>query len=421
MHLRSNIAAGFIGNVVEWYDFALYGYMAGVIAPLFFPAGDRALSLIAAYGVFAAGFVMRPLGAVFFGWIGDRFSRQAALLSSVILMAIPTVLLGLLPTYAQAGLIAPVLLIILRMVQGLSVGGEFASSVTYLAETAEPGRRGLTTSWANFGSMTGMLAGVFAAALTTTWTEPQTLLDWGWRLPFLFGGVLGVTSIWMRRNLKDRTKLRCHAETRPATSPLRLALVRDRRITLTTIVFAAGYSVGFYIVLVYTPQWLAENGLMPRDEALRINTIATFGQLILIPLAGFAGDRFLRRRSLLLLGLGGLALSIWPLYAWMMSGTMLSIVVSHAVLFVLIAIPLGSAPAMFAEAFPASDRLSGYAVSFNIGVGVIGGMTPMMSVWLQRVTGWQTAPALYLLVMATAGIAALSMMPDRSREALDAR
>lgn len=418
MHIRSNIAAGFIGNVVEWYDFALYGYMAAIIAPLFFPAGDPVVSLIAAYGVFAAGFIMRPLGAAFFGWLGDRYSRGAALLISVIMMAVPTVLLGLLPTYEQVGLLAPALLILLRMIQGVSVGGEFASSVTYLAETAPKARRGLTASWANIGSMTGMLAGVAAAAATTSFLDTETLNAYGWRFPFLFGGVIGVTSIWLRRNLKARPHFTEHAETRPSTSPLREALGRDRRITLAALVFAAGYSVGFYMIMVYLPQWLAENGLMDRDEALRINTVATFAQLFLIPLSGLAGDRWLRRRSLLMLGLAGMALLTWPLYAWMATGSYVAILVSHAVLFGLVAIPLGSAPAMFAEAFPASDRLSGYAVSFNIGVGVVGGLTPMIATWLESSTGSATSPALYLVVMGAAGVLALATLPDRSRAPL---
>ena len=153
--LRHRIMAGFIGNVVEWYDFALYGYLAGIIAPLFFPSEDPTAGLIATYGVFAAGFLMRPIGAAVFGWFGDRYGRARTMQISVTMMALPTVLLGLLPTYAHVGIVAPALLVVLRLLQGLSVGGEFSSSATYLVETAPPGRRGLIGSWANIGSMTG--------------------------------------------------------------------------------------------------------------------------------------------------------------------------------------------------------------------------------------------------------------------------
>jgi MHS family proline/betaine transporter-like MFS transporter len=163
--LRHRIMAGFIGNVVEWYDFALYGYLAGVIAPVFFPAENPVAGLIATYGIFAAGFMMRPLGAAVFGWFGDRYGRARTMQISVTLMALPTLLLGLLPTYEQIGLLAPLLLVAVRLLQGLSVGGEFSSSVTYLVETAPEGQRGLTGSWANIGSMSGSLLGVGAAAL----------------------------------------------------------------------------------------------------------------------------------------------------------------------------------------------------------------------------------------------------------------
>lgn len=159
--------AGFIGNVVEWYDFALYGYLAGVISPVFFPDASRAAGLIATYGIFAAGFIMRPLGAAVFGWFGDLYGRARTMQISVIMMAAPTLLLGLLPTYDQVGLLAPALLVLVRLFQGVSVGGEFSSSVTYLVETAPEGKRGATGSWANIGSMTGSLLGVGAAALVT--------------------------------------------------------------------------------------------------------------------------------------------------------------------------------------------------------------------------------------------------------------
>ena len=152
--------AGFIGNVVEWYDFALYGYLAGVIAPVFFPATNPAAGLIATYGIFAAGFVMRPIGAAVFGWFGDRYGRARTMQISVTMMAMPTLFLGILPSYQQIGILAPALLVLVRLLQGLSVGGEFSSSATYLVETAPQDKRGLTGSWANIGSMCGSLFGV---------------------------------------------------------------------------------------------------------------------------------------------------------------------------------------------------------------------------------------------------------------------
>lgn len=200
---KTVIIAGIIGNIMEWYDFALYGYMAAIISLLFFPNQTKFLSLLSTYGIFAVGFVMRPIGAAVFGWLGDTIGRSRTMLISVIVMMIPTFALGLLPTYSNVGIWAPILLIIMRLVQGFSVGGEFSSSVTYLVETSAPSKRGLSGSWSNLGSGMGMLLGSLVAASVTSILSADALNSWGWRLPFLLGGILGSASIILRKNLPD--------------------------------------------------------------------------------------------------------------------------------------------------------------------------------------------------------------------------
>ncbi len=178
---KTAVIAGIVGEVMEWYDFALYGFMAPILSELFFPTGHKVASLIATYGIFAAGFVMRPIGSALFGWFGDTVGRSKAMLLSVILMSFPTVLLGLLPTYVQIGVWAPVALVAIRLLQGLSVGGEFSSSVTYLVETAPDGTRGLSGSYANVGSMGGMLLGSGVASAATLLFSAAEMKSWGWR------------------------------------------------------------------------------------------------------------------------------------------------------------------------------------------------------------------------------------------------
>ncbi|MGD9295492.1 MAG: MFS transporter [Roseobacter sp.] len=409
--------AGFIGNVVEWYDFALYGYLAGVIAPVFFPADNPVAGLIATYGIFAAGFMMRPLGAAVFGWFGDRYGRARTMQISVTLMALPTLLLGLLPTYEQIGLLAPLFLVAVRLLQGLSVGGEFSSSVTYLVETAPEGQRGLTGSWANIGSMSGSLLGVGAAALTTGLFDAEDLQDWAWRLPFLAGALIGLTAILVRRDLHNSERFLAHDEQRETTSPLLEAFTTNRRETLLALVFAAGYGTCFYIVFVYLPEWLSSQGLMERSTALAINTAMTVMVLPLMPLGALVGDRLLPRRTWIALALTLLCGAAVPLSFWMLAtgGSLQAVVVTHAITFALLAVPLGSGPALFVELFPASDRLSGYSVAFNLGVGVFGGLTPMLATSLIAATGVIIAPAWYLAVACAIAVAALAMMPDRSR------
>jgi MHS family proline/betaine transporter-like MFS transporter len=412
--------AGFIGNVVEWYDFALYGYLAGVIAPIFFPSEDPTAGLIATYGIFAAGFLMRPLGAAVFGWFGDRYGRARTMQISVAMMAFPTLMLGLLPTYAQAGVLAPVLLVLVRLLQGLSVGGEFSSSATYLVETAPTRKRGITGSWANVGSMTGSLLGVGAAALVTNSFDPQTLSAWAWRIPFLGGALLGTTAILIRRNLHESERFQKHDDARDETSPLLQAFTTNMRETLLALAFAASYGTCFYIAFVYLPEWLSGHGLMERGRALTINTAMTLVIIPLMPLAALVGDRWLARRTWIAIALLSLGIVAWPLHAWMLvsGGSLVSVLVFHVVAFVLLSVPLGSGPALFVEMFPESDRLSGYSVAFNLGVGVFGGLTPMIATSLIALTGFKTAAAMYLTLACVVAVICLAFIPDRSRSPL---
>lgn len=418
--LRHRIMAGFIGNVVEWYDFALYGYLAGVIAPIFFPGDKPTAGLIATYGIFAAGFLMRPIGAALFGWFGDTYGRARTMQISVALMALPTLLLGFLPTYSQVGMLAPLLLVLIRLLQGLSVGGEFSSSATYLVETAPQSKRGLTGSWANIGSMSGSLLGVGAAALTTSMFDAETVTAWAWRLPFFGGAIVGLTAIWLRRNLHNSKRFREHHDTRPKTSPLLQIFTQNRREALLAIAFAGSYGICFYIAFVYMPEWLSAQGLMQRSTALTINTFMTLLVIPAMPLAAMVGDRLLARRTWIALAMLAIGLASWPLHLWMLEsgGSLVSILTAHIVMFLLLSVPLGSGPALFVEMFPAEDRLSGYSVAFNIGLGIFGGLTPMIATGLIAETGAVTAPALYMTAAAILAAIALSSIADRSRSPL---
>jgi len=417
---RHRIMAGFIGNVIEWYDFALYGYLAGIIAPVFFPSDNPTAGLIATYGIFAAGFFMRPLGAAVFGYFGDRFGRARTMQISVIMMVLPTFALGILPSYAQVGILAPILLVIVRLIQGLSVGGEFSSSVTWLVETAPQDKRGQVGSWANIGSMTGSLLGVGASSLATSLLAPEILLDWGWRLPFLAGAVMGLLAIWIRRNLHESQRFEQHHENRSDTSPLLQAFTTNRHETLLALGFAAGYGACFYIVFIYLPQWLTDEGLMDRSVALTINTAMMFLIIPLMPIFAMVGDRWLPRKTWIAVSLCGLALFTWPLFEWMQysGGALHAVVITHAVMFTLMAIPLGSGPALFVEMFPEEDRLSGYSVAFNVGLGIFGGLSPMINSSLIAVSGIPLIPAYYTTLMALAAVLMLKFTPDRSRQPL---
>ena len=414
------VIAGVIGNIMEWYDFALYGFMASAISRLFFPEGNAIAALLATYGIFAAGFVMRPLGSVVFGWLGDTVGRSRTMLISVTLMTFPTFLLGVLPTYAAIGVWAPVCLVLIRLTQGLSVGGEFSSSVTYLVETAPDGQRGLSGSWANVGSMAGMLLGSGMASLVTNVLDKAAFMGWGWRLPFLFAGILGLVSIVLRRRIPHSEHFSKHVRDRGENSPIREAFLVNTKETIQGGLFASAYGAVFYISLVYIPTWLKEyvKASASMDTAMLFNTLAVGLVVFLAPVAGWLSDVLVRRTRLLaLVFVLSMAVAV-PLHYWMLSGGLASMAVAQMVLGLLIAFPCGVAPAMFVELFPTRDRLSGYSIAFNFGMGIVGGSTPMVSTWLVSVTGWPLAPALYMAAWALVAVASLFWMKDRSREEL---
>ena len=410
--------AGIVGNVIEWYDFALYGYLAATIGILFFPAENPTASLLASYGVFAAGFVMRPLGAAVFGWLGDTIGRGRTMLISVAMMAFPTIALGLLPDYGTIGIAAPILLILIRLIQGLSVGGEFSSSVSYMVETAPEDHRGRAGSWANVGSMSGMLLGSAAAALVTTIFESSVFESWGWRLPFLFGGILGLCAITLRRNLPKSPHFIAHDACTPSQSPFRQVWSQNKKELFQAFLFAAAYGMIFYLIAVYMSGWVARHTPIEEANALQINSALTLLIIPVMVLAAWMGDIWIRRTHLIALALTGLVFSAWPLTTWMMSGNLIAIIVGQAILFVLLAVPLGSAPAMFVELFPSSDRLTGYSISFNLGIGVLGGATPALATWLIAYTGINMIPAILMIAAALVAVVVLLWMTDRSREPL---
>jgi MHS family proline/betaine transporter-like MFS transporter len=265
--------------------------------------------------------------------------------------------------------------------------------------------------------MFGSLLGVGAAALVTSIFDPQTLSDWAWRLPFLGGAVLGTAAIWIRRNLHTSQRFREHHEQRDETSPLLEAFTTNRRETLTALAFAASYGTCYYLAFVYLPEWLSGQDLMARSTALTINTVMTILVIPAMPLAAIVGDRWLPRKRWIATSILILGLAAWPLYEWMLAsgGSLPSVVAATGLSFLLLAVPLGSAPALFVEMFPERDRLSGYSVAFNVGLGIFGGLTPMIAAGLIALTGVTVAPALYLACAAAIAVVVLALTPDRSR------
>jgi MFS transporter, MHS family, proline/betaine transporter len=394
VHRRATLA-GLAGNVMEWYDFAVYGYFAPVIGQHFFPAEAPAVSLIAAYGVFAAERTHEEAGGVVFGHIGDRVGRRAALTLSVLAMAIPTFLIGVLPGYAQLGILASVLLVVLRMVQGLSVGGEYTTSVVFLVEGAPPGRRGLSGSWSAFGAVGGILLGSAVGAVLTGLLSEEAVARWGWRLPFLAGLGVGLAGLYVRRNLPEAPAM--HEQ---AGSPLLEAFRVEWRVMLRLAGLNALNAVGFYLSFVSLVSYFSGVVGLPSTAAFDINTFNMLVLLLTLPLAGALSDR-LGRRPVLLAAAGGTLVLAWPLFWLLHHPHVAAALAGQLGLAVLLGLYLGVIPAVMVEATPSRVRCSALSVGYNLCLGVVGGTAPMVAAFLVERWGEQS-PALYL--MAAAGV-----------------
>jgi MHS family proline/betaine transporter-like MFS transporter len=390
--VRRGIVAGVVGNMLEWYDFALFGFFAAQIGAHFFPARNATASLLAAYGTFAAGFLMRPIGGAVFGWIGDRFGRKQALMWSVLAMALPSFCIGLLPSEATIGLAAPVLLLVFRLLQGLAVGGEYMASSVFLVEGAEPGKRGWMGSWSPFGAFAGTLLGSTAGLIVNTILPPSAVMAYGWRIPFIVGLAVGLGGITIRRHFVERVP---HQP--PAKSPLAESFRTHWRTMLHLVLLVSGLSVGFYTTFVYSATWLKQVAGVPARTAFEINTVAMALCLGVVLYAGRLSDRVGRRPVLLVVG-GLLMVFAYPLMALMVRGQWMGVLVGQVGLALLVGGAAGVLPAAMAELAPWRVRCTVLSVSYNVGVALLGGTTPLVAAWLVARSGFVLAPAVYLAV-----------------------
>jgi len=410
--VRRGVIAGFVGNVLEWYDFALFGFFAQQIGTHFFPAGDPTASLLAAYGTFAAGFLMRPVGGALFGWVGDRFGRKQALIWSVLAMAIPSFCIGVLPSTVTIGLAAPILLLLFRLLQGVAVGGEYMASSVFLVEGAPAGRRGWIGSWGPLGAFAGTLLGSAAGAIVNVSMSPEAVMAYGWRIPFILGIAVGLGGLAIRRHYVERVPHQA-----PSKSPLAEAFRSHWRTMLHLVTLTAALSVGFYTTFVYAATWLSQVVGVPARTALGVNTLAMAIALLIIPAAGVASDR-VGRRTVLVIGSGALAVLAYPLMALMARGQIGGIIAGEIGLAVLVAVLSGAMPATMAELAPWRVRCTVLSVAYNFGMALLGGTTPLVAAWLVVRSGVNLAPAWYLACAAALTLIGSLLLPATARHSL---
>ena len=387
--------AGAIGNTVEWFDFAVYGYFAREIGEAFFPADVPSLQLLSAFAVFAVGYLMRPVGGLLLGPIGDLVGRRALLLVSVAVMAVCSLGIALLPPASQWGPSSAVLLVLLRLLQGLSVGGEFTGSVVALVEAAPAARRGFTASFASAGAVLGFVGGSLAAALIHLWLDPPAVQQWGWRIPFVVGAALGIWALSLRTHLEE-TRL----EAPSAGLAAHLAELRAQLPAMLRLMAAVALSaVSFYAATVFAVQ-----GVSTRLPALAasFNVITTLNQAIgvgLILLGGHLADRsapvaLARRLSLVL------AAAVLPGMLLIAAGTPLAFGLGQLIVLGPLMLYLGAYPSLLPGLFPAAQRCSAFSFSYSLAVALLGGTLPLIATWLEASLGLTQGPALYCLIWA---------------------
>jgi MHS family proline/betaine transporter-like MFS transporter len=379
------------GHLFEHYDICLYGFFAVLLAPVFFPASSALSAQIATFGAFAAGFLMRPLGGFIFGYIGDRYGRKQALLISICSAVLPTLLIGVLPTYETIGIAASILLILFRLIQGISIGGEYSGAIIYIFEHSQQNRpvlkAGLLIASGYVGAGLGTLLGVVCTM--------SFMPSWGWRIPFIIGGVMGLGIYWMRRGIQETPAFKAISNLNiPVRHPLSHVFSMNKKEFFCCIGFASTM-VPFYLAVVYTNVWLKELGLT-RAEIMLDNMVIIFASGILIPLIGMLADRF-GSMKFMTFGFSTLAIFAIPVYTYLTAvPSWQKCLILQAFLILPHVCILAPLTSYLPTLFPAVHRYTGLSVSYTIGQAIFGGLTPLLAVLLTSSIDQKWAPSLLL-------------------------
>ncbi|WP_321797306.1 MFS transporter [Caballeronia sp. J97] len=390
------VTAAVVGNILEWFDFGTYAFLATVIAKVMFPAGDDFAAMLGTFGAFGLGFAARPLGAIIFGWLGDVKGRKWTLTFVMPLMAAATLFMALLPTYAAIGIWAPILLVAARMLQGISVGGELGNAVAFLVEWAPPNKRGFYGSFQQCSTLGGMLLGSGAAALMTTLLSPQAMLDWGWRVPFIIGAIVIGPIGWIIRKRSEETPVyQSASDEAPKTKGRAPALLGLQACGLVIV-----WTVSLYVLLNYLPSFTTKYVGMHASTALWLNTAGLIVMTASIPFWGAASDR-LGRKPIYAIGCIAFLVLPYPIFHLMLAYKSAAIVGAVQVLGgVIIGIFSGVGPAVLSELFPTKIRTTWMSIGYGIANAIFGGFAPMISIALIKATGSPLSPAYFVMLAA---------------------
>ncbi|WP_309227734.1 MULTISPECIES: MFS transporter [unclassified Mycolicibacterium] len=413
---RRAVAASAIGNATEWFDYGIYAYGVTYISAAIFPGSAQNATLLALM-TFAVSFLVRPLGGFVWGPLGDRIGRKQVLAITILLMAGSTLCVGLVPTYASIGIWAPVLMVLLRMVQGFSTGGEYGGAATFMAEYAPARRRGFLGSFLEFGTLAGFsLGALMMLGFSMILTEDQ-MGSWGWRLPFLVAAPLGLIGVYLRTRLSETPVFRELAEAgeeeRQPSTELKDLLARYWGPVLRLGGLVVALNVVNYTLLTYMPTYLKSTIGLSADLSLVVPIIGMLAMMVFVPFAGHISDR-VGRKPMWWFSLIGLFVAGVPMFL-LMGTNVIGAVIGFAVLGLLYVPQLATISATFPAMFPTQVRYAGFAIAYNVSTSIFGGTAPAINDWLVNLTGDSLVPAYYMMVACVIGAVALVKCPETAR------
>lgn len=414
--IRKVIVASLIGTSLEWYDFFIYGTAAALVFnELFFPSFDPLVGTLLAFATYAVGFVARPLGGVIFGHYGDKIGRKNVLVATLLLMGIATMLVGVLPTHAAIGIWAPILLVLLRFLQGLGLGGEWGGAVLMTLESGDRRRRGLNASWPQVGVPIGLLLANGVLSLMGGLTSEEAFNSWGWRVPFLLSGLLVVVGLWIRLTISESPLFTEVEETgSKSRAPIVDVLRRYPKYILLAIGARVGVDVAFYTFVLFVTTYIATYLELPEQYALNAVLIAAALQVIAIPFFGHLSDRF-GRRPVMLIGAVGAAVWVFAFFALLDTGQFGLIVLAVVIALILHASLYGPQASFIAEMFPTKVRYTGASMGYQL-AGILGGaLAPIISVALLDRFGTSIVVSVYAVAMLLITIICVFIAPETSK------
>ncbi|MGV9272483.1 glycine betaine/L-proline transporter ProP [Streptomyces griseosporeus] len=415
--VRRAVKAAALGNAMEWFDFGVYSYIAVTLGKVFFPSGNPTAQLLSTFGAFAAAFLVRPLGGMVFGPLGDRVGRQKVLALTMIMMAAGTFAIGLIPSYGAIGVGAPLLLLAARLVQGFSTGGEYAGASTFIAEYAPDKRRGFLGSWLEFGTLAGYIGGAGLVTLMTALLSDDALMSWGWRVPFLIAGPMGIIGLYLRMRLEETPAFAAEVEKAEAAQaarrkvPLREMVAGQWKALLLCVGLVLVFNVTDYMLLSYMPSYLTSELKYDETHGLLVVLGVMALMMIVQPFAGALTDR-VGRRPVIAAGCAGFLVLSVPALLLIREGSLAAVALGMGALGLLLVCFTAAMPSALPALFPTRVRYGSLSIGFNVSVSLFGGTTPLVVTALIGATGNMMMPAYYMMAAAVIGGVAVWYMAE---------